>query len=151
MRPPPSLRPLGYLWITLRVKLTVFISLVRKLWSRASKQAAQGLLLSPQEEKVGSEPRPWLEAATRTFPSGLTLKSTFLCHRTQRKGIILGCPFFFVCCSKMSQAYILYRQQKYVVESLGVWEFKTKALIDLVPGEMSISGHGSTLLWFFQQ
>lgn len=146
MRPPLSLRPLGYLWITLRVKLTVFISLVRKLWSRASEQAAQGLLLSPQEEKVGSEPRPWLEAATRTFPE-LTLKSTFLCHRTQRKGVILGCLFFFfffVCCSKMSQAYILYKQQKYVVESLGVWEFKTKALIDLVPGEMSISGHGST-------
>lgn len=37
VHPPLSLRSLPYLWITLRVKLTVFISLVRKLWSRASR------------------------------------------------------------------------------------------------------------------
>lgn len=76
LSPQLSLRSLPYLWITLRAKLTVFIPLVRKLWSGASKQAAQGPLMSSQEEELGSEPNPWLGAATRAA-SELTLSPFF--------------------------------------------------------------------------
>lgn len=95
VRPPLSLRALPYLWITLRVKLTVFISLVRKLWSRASKQAAQGLLMSPQEEELGSEPSPWWEIATRTFPSELTLSLLSYVTGHAEKGSFWGYLYLF--------------------------------------------------------
>lgn len=94
LRPPLSLRSLPYLWIMLRAKLTVFISLVRKLWSRASKQAAQGLLMSPQEEELSSEPSPWLEAATRAACE-LTLSPLSYVTGCTEKESLWGCLCLF--------------------------------------------------------